>query len=73
MKLARLTVNGYPDLIACHLDRAPVFIEVKAEGGRTSKIQDYRINELRSKGFQVLVAYPSDFEAVCTALHIPPP
>jgi len=73
LKLARLTVNGYPDLIACHPERSPVFIEVKAEGGRTSKIQDYRINELRGKGFQVLVAYPSDFEAVCTALRIPPP
>lgn len=73
IKIIRATVNGYPDLMLCRADRPPVFIEVKAEGGRTSKVQDYRIRELRSKGFKVLVAYPSDFEAICHALHIDPP
>tara|TARA_R100001594_G_scaffold46709_1_gene79778 strand:- start:827 stop:961 length:135 start_codon:yes stop_codon:yes gene_type:complete len=31
------------------------FVEVKAKNGRLSKIQEYRIEELREKGFEVKV------------------
>jgi hypothetical protein len=36
------------------------FVEVKAKKGRLSKIQEYRINELKDQGFTVEIAQSSD-------------
>lgn len=51
IKLIKTSVNGIPDLMAlkngvCH------FIEVKQTKGVLSEIQKYRIDQLRSIGFQ---------------------
>jgi Holliday junction resolvase len=64
IKIMRATVNGYPDLMVLKPDRPPIFIEVKDTGGKLSKVQEYQIKTLRAKGFQVLVAYPYDFDAI---------
>ena len=64
IKIIRATVNGYPDLMLLKPDRPPIFIEVKDTGGKLSKVQEYQIKTLQSKGFQVFVAYPNDFETI---------
>lgn len=51
LKIIKLSQSGYPDLMAlkngvCH------FIEVKQTKGVLSEIQKYRIDQLRSIGFQ---------------------
>jgi hypothetical protein len=61
IKLVRATVNGYPDLICLHPIRGVLFIEVKDAKGKLSKLQEYRISELRGKGFNVIVSDPDDY------------
>ena len=55
IKLLKVNKAGYPDLILIKPD-AVKFVEVKAKTGRFSKIQEYRIDELRQLGFEVEVA-----------------
>ncbi len=50
-----LNKAGYPDLLLLR-PNAVKFVEVKAKTGRLSKIQQYRIEELRGLGFDVEVA-----------------
>lgn len=54
VKLIKTNLNGIPDLL-CLKDNKCLFIEVKAEKGRLSEIQKYRINQLKELGFEVLV------------------
>lgn len=52
LKLMRTNVNGIPDLLALKAEPPEIrFIEVKAKGGRLSKLQQYIINKLRKHGF----------------------
>ena len=60
IKLVRATVNGYPDLLLLHPKAGIVFIEVKGVNGKLSKLQEYRIKELRAKGFTAIIADPSN-------------
>ena len=53
-KLMAVTQGGTPDLIA-HKQGKTLYIEVKKPGGRLSRIQEYRIAELRNEGIDVLV------------------
>lgn len=55
LKLMRVNKAGYPDLLLLK-PNAVRFVEVKARNGRLSKIQEYRIEELRELGFDVEVA-----------------
>ena len=54
IKLINTNKNGIPDLICIKPDDV-VFVEVKRPGGKTSKLQDYRIKELRNLGFEALI------------------
>ena len=54
IKLINTNKNGIPDLIALKPNKC-VFIEVKKPGGTTSKLQDFRISELKKLGFNVEV------------------
>lgn len=47
---------GIPDLYACR-DGLSCWIEVKAPGGRLSKLQEFEIDQLRAAGITVLVAH----------------
>jgi hypothetical protein len=71
IKLVRATVNGYPDLICLHPIRGVLFIEVKDVGGKLSKLQEYRIGDLRAKGFTVLVADPNNHAQTVQNLFSP--
>ena len=54
IKLIMCNKAGYPDLILCRPDEVR-FVEVKAKNGRLSEVQKYRIEELKDKGFNVVV------------------
>ena len=56
LKLIQIQKAGYPDLLLLKPDGEIRFVEVKAKRGRISKIQEYRIKELRELGFNVEVA-----------------
>jgi Holliday junction resolvase len=55
IKLIMTNKNGIPDLIAIPRDSDVLFVEVKANKGRLSKLQEYRIEELKSHGLNVEV------------------
>lgn len=53
IKLINTNKNGIPDLIAIPKGADVLFVEVKKKSGKTSKLQDYRIKELREHGVKV--------------------
>lgn len=53
LKLMKTNKNGIPDLLAIPPFSRVLFSEVKTATGRLSKLQEYRINELKSKGMRV--------------------
>lgn len=52
IKLMKTNKNGIPDLIALPKNSDALFVEVKTEKGVLSKLQEYRIEELRSHGIK---------------------
>ena len=65
IKLIQTSLNGIPDLL-CIRDGESVFIEVKRPGGKVSPLQTYRIEQLKSKHIQVLIAYSTkDIDHLC--------
>lgn len=54
LKLMQLNKAGYPDILCLRPD-AVKWVEVKGPQGRLSKVQEYRIAELRAAGFDVSV------------------
>ncbi len=48
--------DGHPDVLACHNNGLCVFIETKTKTGRVTPIQQFRHEQLRAKGFEVIVA-----------------
>lgn len=55
LKLIQTNKNGIPDLVALRGGRS-VFIEVKQPGKKPNDLQQYRADQLRKQGFEVLVA-----------------
>ena len=60
LKLIQVQKAGYPDLLLLKPNGEIRFVEVKAKRGRLSKIQKYRIDELKNRGFMVEIARSSD-------------
>lgn len=54
IKLLQTNKAGFPDLL-CLKPESVLWIEVKGPKGRLSKVQEYRIAELKAKGFDVEV------------------
>ena len=50
IKLIKTNKNGIPDLIAIPPNSGVLFSEVKRPGGKTSKLQEYRLKELKAYG-----------------------
>ena len=55
IKLIRTNKNGIPDLIAIPPYSDVLFVEVKKCNGKLSKLQQYRIKELKSYGIKTEV------------------
>ncbi len=55
LKLEKTNKNGIPDIIAIPPDTPVLFSEVKGPGGRLSKLQEYRLQELQRYGFRTEV------------------
>ncbi len=54
IKLIKTSCNGIPDLM-CLKDGKTLFIEVKQESGTLSELQKLRIEQLKSKGYEVKI------------------
>lgn len=54
IKLLLTNKNGIPDLL-CLKDGKASFIEVKRPGEKPRPLQEYRHNELRELGFDVMI------------------
>ena len=54
VKLINASPNGMPDLMAIK-DGKVIFLEVKTEKGKTSKLQDYQIERLKEMGVSAFV------------------
>jgi Holliday junction resolvase len=55
IKLIKTSKNGIPDLMALK-DGKVLFVEVKRPLlGKLSKVQEYRIKELKEYGFETLI------------------
>jgi Holliday junction resolvase len=50
IKLVQTNKNGIPDLIAIPSDSDVLFSEVKRPNGRLSKLQEYRLKQLKEHG-----------------------
>ncbi len=51
LKLIKTNKNGIPDLVALHPEYGIEFYEIKTKKGKASKLQEYRMKELRQYGF----------------------
>ena len=47
IKLIKTNKNGLPDVLALHPDYGIEFYEIKTKKGKVSKLQEYRIKELK--------------------------
>jgi len=52
IKLVKTNKNGIPDLIAIPPNCNVLFSEVKRPDGKVSKLQEYRLKELKDYGFK---------------------
>jgi Holliday junction resolvase len=52
IKLIKTNKNGIPDVLAIPPDTPVIFSEIKTEKGKVSKIQEYRLKELKGYGFE---------------------
>ena len=50
IKLLKTNKNGIPDLIAIPPNCDVLFSEIKKPGGKVSKLQEYRLKELKNHG-----------------------
>jgi Holliday junction resolvase len=55
IKLIKTNKNGIPDLVAIAPGSNVLFSEIKTKKGRVSKLQDYRMSELRNHGLRTEV------------------
>ena len=55
IKLMKTNKNGIPDILAIKPGADVIFSEVKGKRGVVSKLQEFRINELKRYGFKAEV------------------
>ena len=55
IKLIKTNKNGIPDLIAIPRGSEVLFSEIKTKKGKVSKLQEYRMSELKGYGFKTEV------------------
>jgi Holliday junction resolvase len=55
IKLVKTNKNGIPDLVAFKPNAEVLFSEIKKPSGKLSKLQEYRLKELKNYGFKTEV------------------
>jgi len=55
IKLTTTNKNGIPDLLAIPPNSDVLFVEVKKPNGKLSKLQEYRLKELKKHGIKTEV------------------
>jgi Holliday junction resolvase len=55
LKLIKTNKNGIPDIVAIAPNSDVIFSEVKTPTGKLSKLQEYRLKELKGQGFKTEV------------------
>jgi Holliday junction resolvase len=60
IKLIKTNKNGIPDLIAIPRNSKVLFSEIKKSNGRVSKLQQYRIKELKDHGIETEIYRGAD-------------
>jgi Holliday junction resolvase len=55
IKIIKANKKGHPDILALHPDKGVLFSEVKTPQGKLSKLQEFRLKELREHGFRTEV------------------
>lgn len=58
IKLINTNKNGIPDLIAIPPNSDVLFVEVKGVNGKLSKLQEFRLNELKKHGVKTEIHKP---------------
>jgi Holliday junction resolvase-like predicted endonuclease len=58
IKLTKTNKNGIPDLIAIPRNSDVLFVEVKGPKGKTSPLQDWRMEELKQHNIKVEIHKP---------------
>ncbi len=68
IKTIVLSKSGIPDIIAFKNGKT-IFIEVKSKGKKPSKLQEYKIKQLRENGFTCLVVDEFNEEFLISAIQ----
>jgi|TARA_B100000768_G_C11258939_1_gene367807 Holliday junction resolvase len=55
LKLVKTNKNGIPDVLAIPPNSKVIFSEIKTPKGKVSKLQEYRLKELKEYGFSTEV------------------
>lgn len=55
IKLINTNKNGIPDIIAIAPNADVLFVEVKKEDGKVSKLQEFRLKELQNHGLKTQI------------------
>ena len=55
IKLLKTNKNGIPDLVAIPPNCGVLFSEVKRPEGKLSKLQEFRLKELKEHGFETQI------------------
>ena len=61
LKLIRTNKNGIPDILAIKKNEV-YFIECKVLNGKLSPLQEYRLYQLKNKGFKVAVSFGNEIK-----------
>lgn len=64
---SKFTKTGIPDLLCC-VNGYFVAIEVKAQNGTPSELQEHTVNEIRTAGGFAVIVYPSGWPKLKTFL-----
>ena len=63
----RNTIAGIPDLLCC-VNGYFMALEIKAEHGRPSKLQEYQVEEIQKAKGIALIVYPKDYDRLIELL-----
>ena len=61
--IQQIAIRGTPDILGC-VNGSFVALELKAEGGHPSKLQELKISKINKAGGYARIVYPDTFETI---------